>query len=88
MRKDILATGVGLVVRDHQGHAIAAFTKQLHLPPTSAMIKVLAARAAVQLALELKLERVSFKGDSETIIRALRCSEANFTPYGHIIEEI
>ena len=51
------------------------------------MIEVLAARDAVHLALELKLDRVSFEGDFETIIEALRRSEANFTPYGHIIEE-
>ena len=84
MRKDIGAAGVGVVVRDHQGHAVVALTKRFHLPSTPAMIEALAAIAAVHLALELKLDQVSFEGDSETIIKALRCSEANFTSYGHI----
>ncbi|GMY23612.1 putative ribonuclease h protein [Fagus crenata] len=88
MRKDIGAAGVGVVVRDHQGQAIAALTKRFHLPQTPAMIEALAAREAIQLALELKLNRVSLEGDSATIIKELCCSESNFTPHGHIIEEI
>jgi hypothetical protein len=88
MRKDIGAAGVGVVVRDHQGQAIAAFTKRFHLPQTPAMIEALAAREAIQLALELKLDRVSLEGDSATIIKELCCPESHFTPHGHIIEEI
>ena len=87
MHKDTGAAGVGVVVRNHQGHAVAAYTKRFHLPPTPAIIEALAARAAVHLALELKLDQVSFEGDSDIIIKALQSSEANFTSYGHIIEE-
>ena len=86
MHKDIGAAGVGVVVRNHQGHAVAAYTKRF-LPPTPAIIEALAARAEVHLALELKLDQVSFEGDSDIIIKALQSSEANFTSYGHIIEE-
>ena len=88
MRKDIGAAGVGVVVRNHQGHAAAAYTERFHLPQTPAIIEALATRAAVNLALELKLDQVSFEGDSEIIIKALQSTEANFTSYGHIIEEI
>uniref|UniRef100_A0A2N9I441 DUF4371 domain-containing protein n=1 Tax=Fagus sylvatica TaxID=28930 RepID=A0A2N9I441_FAGSY len=73
--------------REAEGHAVAAYTKRFHLPPTPAIIEALAARAAVHLALELKLDQVSFEGDSDIIIKALQSSEANFTSYGHIIEE-
>ena len=88
MHKDIGAAGVGVVVRNHQGHAAAAYTERFHLPQTPAIIEALATRAAVNLALELKLDQVSFEGDSEIIIKALQSTEANFTSYGHIIEEI
>uniref|UniRef100_A0A2N9F8Q9 RNase H type-1 domain-containing protein n=1 Tax=Fagus sylvatica TaxID=28930 RepID=A0A2N9F8Q9_FAGSY len=87
MRKDIGAAGVGVVVRNHQGHTVATYTERFHLPQTPAIIEALAARAAVHLALELKLDQVSFEGDSEIIIKALQSIEANFTSYGHIIEE-
>ena len=74
MHKDIGAAGVGVVVRNHQGHAVAAYTERFHLPPTLAIIEALAAKATVHLALELKLDQISFEGDSEIIIKALQSS--------------
>ena len=63
MHKDIGAAGVGVVVRNHQGLAVATYTERFHLPQTPAIIEALAVRAAVHLALELRLDQVSFEGE-------------------------
>jgi hypothetical protein len=49
--------------------------------------EALAARSAIHLALELKLDKFIFKGDSTTIISAQGSTEPSFTSFGHLIAE-
>ena len=82
-----LTSGVGVVVRDHRGYALAALSQKFPIPHVPVVIEAMAARAAVQLALDLKLDRVSFEGDSTQVITALQSSESNYSSYGHLVAE-
>jgi ribonuclease HI len=82
-----LTSGVGVVVRDHRGYALAALSQKFPIAHALVVIEAMAARAAIQLALDLKLDRVSFEGDSTQVITALQCQDNNYTSYGHLIAE-
>uniref|UniRef100_A0A2N9EG46 RNase H type-1 domain-containing protein n=1 Tax=Fagus sylvatica TaxID=28930 RepID=A0A2N9EG46_FAGSY len=82
-----LTSGVGVVVRDHRGYALAALSQKFPIAHALVVIEARAARAAIQLALDLKLDRVSFEGDSTQVITALQCQDNNYTSYGHLIAE-
>jgi len=69
-QKENLAS-LGCVVRNDEGLVIAAFTQIIPLPTSVEIVEVLAARSAIGFAQELNLNQVIFKGDSETIMRAL-----------------
>uniref|UniRef100_A0A2N9J0B2 RNase H type-1 domain-containing protein n=1 Tax=Fagus sylvatica TaxID=28930 RepID=A0A2N9J0B2_FAGSY len=75
------------VVRDHRGYALAALSQKFPIPHVPVVIEAMAAQAAVQLALDLKLDRVSFEGDSTQVITALQSSESNYSSYGHLVAE-
>jgi hypothetical protein len=80
-------SGVGVVVRDHSGYALAALSQKFPIPHAPVMIEAMASRTAVQLVLDLKLDRVSFEWDSRQVITALQCQDNNYTSYGHLIAE-
>ena len=75
------------MVRDHRGYALAALSQKFLIPHAPVVIEAMAARAAVQLVLDLKLDRVSFEWDSRQVITALQCQDNNYTSYGHLIAE-
>ncbi len=85
--QDSATAGVGVVVRNNHGRAMAALAQILPLPHAPVDIEALATRTTMTLAVELHLDRVLFEGDSKIIINALQSSEASCTSYGHLISE-
>ena len=53
-----------------------------------AQVEALAARRAVEFALEIGITSVVFEGDSDTISKDLNNSERSLALHGHLIEDV
>uniref|UniRef100_A0A2N9GM00 RNase H type-1 domain-containing protein n=1 Tax=Fagus sylvatica TaxID=28930 RepID=A0A2N9GM00_FAGSY len=86
---DQQCTGVGVIIRDDQGLPIAALCKRLPYLYAVDDAEALAAREALQFAVETRLSdaEVEVEGDFLTICNALKCQDSSFASYGDIIDE-
>ena len=82
------SNGLGVIVKDSNGLTIASLVQKISYPGSVEMVETLAARRAVILATEIGTWKIEVEGDSEKIIKAINQWGPNFTPYGHIIEDI
>lgn len=80
-------TGVGVIIRDGQGLPIAALCKCFPHLFSVDDAEALAAREALQLAVEVGISDAEVEGDSLTIYNALRCQDLSFASFGEIIAE-
>ncbi|XP_075633993.1 uncharacterized protein LOC142606559 [Castanea sativa] len=80
--------GLGVVIRNSEGHAMASLTQQIPLPTTMIEIEALAARRAMELALELSLDNITLEGDNETLFKALKNRDTSLAMHGHLIKDI
>ncbi|XP_023911979.1 uncharacterized protein LOC112023597 [Quercus suber] len=80
--------GLGVVLRNSEGHPIASLTQQIPLPATVIEVEALAARRAMELALELSLDNIVLEGDNESLFKALKSRDKSLTQYGHLIKDI
>lgn len=80
--------GMGVMVRDCEGQAIAAGSRKLlgNFPVT--MVEAMAVHFAMGFERDLGLQFVEVEGDSEEVINALNSNEVLLTPLGLIIEDI
>ena len=58
------------------------------LPQSVANVEALACRHAVLFVVEIGLREVIFEGDAVVVIQAINCGSAEFSSYGHIIDDI
>ena len=65
-----------------------ALSMRVPLPQTVADVEALACRRAVMFAVEIGLREVIFEGDAAVVIQAINCGSAEFSSYGHIIDDI
>ena len=79
--------GLGVVIRDHTGQAIAALSQKIKYPHSVEATEGLAARRAVQFVVDLGLSEAKFEGDSTTITEALSSGSYNQAVFGSIIED-
>jgi ribonuclease HI len=79
--------GIGVVIRDQAGLAIATLSQKLPATPSIEMTEALAARKAILFAKEVGLTNVAFEGDAENVIRDLCSSETLHSAYGLLIED-
>ena len=79
--------GLGVVIRDHTGQAIATLSQKIKYPHSVEATEALTARRAVQFAVDLGLNEAEFEGDSSTIIEALSSGSYNQAVFGSIIED-
>ena len=64
--------GIGVIIRDSNGDVIGALLfMPIPLSQSVAELEALACRRAVQFALEIGLRRVTFEGESVTVINAI-----------------
>ena len=61
------------------------YLKKSPMPMSVIEVEVLAARRALELAVELGFDHVILEGDSEILHKALLAEDRNFTPYGHLV---
>ncbi|XP_023876184.1 uncharacterized protein LOC111988631 [Quercus suber] len=78
--------GLGVVVHDSQGNAIASLSEQAPLSFSSDIVEAMAAARALVFAQELGITDFVLEGDSEVVINSLRNKEASFSPFGHLLE--
>ena len=63
-------------------------TQLAPLPTTVAQVEALAARRAMEFALELGFNRVILEGDSEVICRELQDQSPSLALHGHILQDV
>ena len=64
---------------------MASMAQQLPLPTTVAQVEALAARRALDFALDLGFTRVILEGDSEVICKELNEPNPSLALHGHIL---
>ncbi|KAK7815580.1 hypothetical protein CFP56_001439 [Quercus suber] len=63
--------GIGVIIRNDQGLAMAALSQQIPSLASMEMVEVIAARRALMFAKELGFDKVEVEGDSETVVNAI-----------------
>ena len=67
---------------------MASLSEVVLLPTTVIEVETLAARRAVEFALELGFENIILEGDSDVLIKLLNSCSKSLAPFGHIINDI
>ena len=80
--------GIGVVIRDSMGQVMASLAQQIPLPSTAIEVEALASRWAMELALEIGLNKGVLEGDSLILMNALKTNSHSLAQFGHIIKDI
>ncbi|KAK9272452.1 hypothetical protein L1049_002825 [Liquidambar formosana] len=80
--------GLGMMVRDCEGQAIAARSKKIFGLFSPVVVEAMAFQFALGIAYDLGLHSVEMEGDSVEVVNALLSNEALFSPFGLIIKDI
>ena len=67
---------------------MASLSQLIPLPSTVIEVEALAARRALELALECDFESIILEGDSEVLYKALQQGTRCLAHYGHLIADI
>lgn len=76
MFRESREAGLGVIVCDSQGRALASLSKKVILPPFIDDVEALAVVKDIHFAQELGFSLIILDGDSETIIKGLKSEEA------------
>lgn len=79
--------GLGVAIRNSEGAVLASLSQQIPMPATVAQVEALAARKAVEFALEISITSATFEGDSDTVFKELNSSDASLALHGHLIQD-
>ena len=82
------SAGLGVIIRNDLGLAMATSSQIIPLPTSVEMVEVLAARNAICLVRELQFAKVIVEGDSELVIKSLNSTSYSSTNFGHIVRDI
>lgn len=63
---------IGVVIRNEAGMIMASLTQQILLPASVIEVEALAARRALELALELSFGNITLEEDSEILLKTLK----------------
>ncbi|XP_075655191.1 uncharacterized protein LOC142625412 [Castanea sativa] len=78
--------GLGVVIHDCQGKAIASLSEQAPLPFSPVIVEAMAAARVMSFTQELGISEFMLEGDSEVVINSLRSKEPSLSSFGHILE--
>ena len=84
--KDIGRVGLGVVVRDNQGQALASLSEQVPFPFSLDLVEALVAAQAISFTLEIGCLSFILEGDLEHVINTLSSNEDSLSPFGHILD--
>ena len=81
------SAGMGVVIQNNKGHVMASFSED---SPANVSHRGwgIAARRALEFAVELGFDHIILEGDSEILHKALLVEGRNLTPYGHLVQDI
>ena len=77
--------GIGMVVRDSQGMAMASLSQNIPLPHSVVNLETLAACRALEFSLELGFDKAILEGDSMIVMAALRDRSPSLASYGLLL---
>ena len=80
--------GIGVVIRNHEGKVLAAFSEKIAKPPTVEILELLAARRAIVFTAESGYENLVCEGDSESVVNSLKRPGMENSRGGHLIKDI
>nr|POE54058.1 putative ribonuclease h protein [Quercus suber] len=80
--------GIGVVIRNEAGLIMASLFQQIPLPTSVIEVEALAARRAMEFALELGFDNVTLEGDSEVLVKTLKNGGNTLAHYGNLIADI
>nr|POF21602.1 hypothetical protein CFP56_24727 [Quercus suber] len=83
--KDIRKAGIGVIVYDSTGQAIASLSEQASLPFSLEIVESMAAARALSLVQDLGISSFVLEGDSANVINTLKSEEKSLSTYGHIL---
>ena len=70
------------------GQVMASLAQRIPLPSTTIEVEALVAQRAMELALEIGLNKGVLEGDSLILMNALKTNSHNLAQFGHIIKDI
>ena len=82
---DMGKAGLGVVIRNSRGQALASLSEQTSLPFSPDITEALAAARAISFARGLSFTSFTLEGDSMNIIKSLKSEEASLSAFGHIL---
>ena len=80
--------GIGVVVRDCRGEVIASLVQQLDQAHQPMEVEAMATCRAMEFGSELGVDCTIVDGDSELVVKALRCKDNGLTPFAHLINDV
>ena len=80
---------LGVVIQNHNGMVMASLSELIPLPSTVIIeVETLAAWRVVEFGLELRIDNIFLKGDSEVLIKLLNSNSRSSAPFRHIRNDI
>ncbi|XP_065623642.1 uncharacterized protein LOC136064997 [Quercus suber] len=80
--------GIGVVIRNEEGQVMVSLSQKTTLPFTAIEVEAMAARRALELALETGFQQIILEGDSQILLSALEKNFHTLSNFGHLITDI
>jgi ribonuclease HI len=80
--------GLGVIVRNHEGDALAMISETMGSSTDPVTAEALAARRAVEVSHMLGLRKIILEGDALQIVQALQSTDGGKYSYGLLIEDM
>ncbi|XP_075638427.1 uncharacterized protein LOC142610500 [Castanea sativa] len=79
---------IDVIIRNSDGEVMASMSRQVQLPTIVAQVEAMAARRAVEFALEVGFNKVILEGDSEIVYKDLVNNGPSLALHGHLIQDV
>ena len=79
--------GIRVTILNENGLIMVSSSQQIPLPGTVVEVEALAARKALELALNCSLDRVILEGDCEILMKTLHIASKSLAQFGKIVED-
>ena len=85
---EINASGVGVIVRNDKGEAMAVLSASGPPVQDSEEVEVLACRRALEFTVEAGFTELVLEGDNSTVMKSITSPQPNMSHLGHVYEDI
>ena len=80
--------GIGVVIRNETGLIMASLSQRIPMSTSVTEVEALAARRAMELALELGFDNVILEGDSEILLKTPKTGGSTLAHFGNLTADI